>query len=684
MFYKPEEIEAVNIPQIENLFKLDSWLEPYRYEIKRRYKCYLDHLNWINSVGGMDQFTQGYKEFGINVRPDGTIYCKEWAPSAKEVYLRGDFNEWKEFTHAFKNVGYGKWELVLPSNLGAPAIPHLSVVKLLIVTHDGRRLDRLSPWAPYVVCLNENKIYDQVMYNPPQRYQMKYPHPPRPKSLRIYECHVGISSTEPKVASYTHFKDNVLPRIKDLGYNSIQLMAIMEHVYYASFGYQVTNFFAASSRYGTPDELKAMIDEAHRLGITVLLDVVHSHASKNTNDGLNQFDGTDACYFHDRGRGVHELWDSRLFNYTELEVLRFLLSNLRWWIDEYGFDGFRFDGVMSMLYHHHGLMTSFSGHYGEYFGLSVDTESLTYLMLANNFLHEKYPFMITIAEEVSGMPTLCRPVAEGGGGFDYRLAMAIPDKWIELLKKFRDDDWNMSNLVHALTNRRYGEANIAYAECHDQALVGDKTISFWLMDKEMYWHMSCASPPNLIIDRGIALHKMIRFITHTLGGEGYLNFMGNEFGHPEWLDFPRAGNNSSYHYARRQWNLVDDPSLRYKFLNNWDRAMNHLEEKYGWLHSPQAYVSRKHDGDKVIAFERAGVLFVFNFHPTQSFTGYKIGVDTPGSYRNVLDSDREEFGGFSRLDPKTEYLTCSEPWDGRRNCVFLYLPSRTCMALAWE
>lgn len=683
MFYKPEEIEAVVVPDLKNLLQLDPWLEPYRYEIKRRYKCFLDHLKWINDVCGIEEFTQGFKEFGIHVQNDGSIFCKEWAPGAKELYLRGDFNDWQEFTHPFKNVGFGKWELTIPPQSGAPIIKHLSKIKLLIVAQDGRRLDRLSPWASYVKCVGQNIIYDQLLYNPPEKYSLKYAHPPRPKSLRIYESHVGISSTEQKVASYTHFKDNVLPRIKDLGYNAVQLMAVMEHAYYASFGYQVTSFFAASSRYGTPDELRALVDEAHRLGLTVLLDIVHSHASKNTNDGLNQFDGTNACYFHDHGRGVHELWDSRLFNYTELEVLRFLMSNLRWWIDEYGFDGFRFDGVMSMLYHHHGLMTNFSGHYAEYFGLSVDTESLTYLMLANHFLHQKYPFMITIAEEVSGMPTLCRPVSEGGGGFDYRLAMAIPDLWIKLLKNSRDDDWKMGDVVHALTNRRYGEANIAYAECHDQSLVGDKTISFWLMDKEMYDHMSVLSPPNLIIDRGIALHKLIRFITHALGGEGYLNFMGNEFGHPEWLDFPRAGNNSSYHYARRQWNLVDDPTLRYKFLNNWDRAMQHLEERYGWLAAPQAYVSRKHEGDKVIAFERAGLVFAFNFHPTQSFTDYKIGVDTPGRYHIVLDSDREEFGGFNRLDSSVEVFTYSEPWDGRSNSVYLYLPCRTCQVLAW-
>ncbi|VDM16166.1 unnamed protein product [Hydatigera taeniaeformis] len=684
MFYTSEEVNAVKIPNGEHLFELDPWLEPYRYEIKRRYKCFEDYYKWIDSVGGMELFTQGYKEFGIHSDPDGTIKCREWAPGAKALYLRGDFNNWNEFEYPFEKLEFGKWQLVIPptSGDGKPVIPHLSKVKLLVIGPDGAKHDRLSPWASYVKNFDKNIIYDQVFYNPPSRYEFKNPHPPRPRALRIYETHVGIATSELKVGSYLEFKDKVLPRIVDLGYNCIQLMAVMEHVYYASFGYQVTNFFAASSRYGTPDELRELVDECHRQGIIVFLDVVHSHASKNTADGLNQFDGTDSCYFHDHGRGVHQLWDSRLFNYTELEVLRFLLSNLRWWIEEYGFDGFRFDGVMSMIYHHHGLNTDFSGSYGDYFGLSVDTESWTYLMLANSFLHKKYPFAITIAEEVSGMPTLCRPVDEGGAGFDYRLAMAIPDLWIAFLKKRSDEDWDMGKIVHSLTNRRWGEANIAYAECHDQALVGDKTISFWLMDKEMYTHMSTLSDPSLIIDRGIALHKMIRFITHSLGGEGYLNFMGNEFGHPEWLDFPRQGNNSSYHYARRQWHLVDDPLLKYKFLNNWDRAMQHSEEKYHWLSAPQAYVSRKHEDDKVIVFERAGVLFVFNFHPQKSFTNYRIGVDIPGSYKIILDSDRAEFGGFNRVDDSIAMPTTEEGWDNRRCSMYVYIPSRVCMALA--
>nr|KAG5695432.1 hypothetical protein BaRGS_033557 [Batillaria attramentaria] len=465
---------------------------------------------------------------------------------------------------------------------------------LVMVTPQGNQ-ERICPWARYVTRPKDVPIFEQVLWDPPkdQVYTFKHPHPKRPPALKIYESHVGIASWEGKVATYKEFTQNVLPRIVDL----------------VAMGLLKTSRSWWTRRTAN--------------GITVLLDVVHSHASKNVVDGLNQFDGTNSCYFHDGGRGNHDLWDSRLFNYTEWEVLRFLLSNLRMWIEEYHFDGsFRFDG---------GMVSQDT--YDEYFGLNTDTESFNYLQLANYMLHTLYPdFLITVSEDVSGMPTLGRPVQEGGGGFDYRLAMGVPDMWIKLLKKVKDEDWNMDNIAHTLTNRRWSEPCIAYAESHDQALVGDKTIAFWLMDKEMYSHMSLVSGPSLIIDRGIALHKMIRLITIGIGGEGYLNFIGNEFGHPEWLDFPRIGNNESYHYARRQWNLVDDPNLKYKFLNNFDRDMIHLESKYKWLSHHQNFISLKHQDDKVLVFDRADVLvFIFNFHATKSFTDYKIGVNTPGT-----------------------------------------------------
>lgn len=670
----------VVVPCIDNLLKHDPYLKNHENEIRRRYKCFKDQLLKIESSEGLLDFCKSYERYGIHCLPDNSVHILEWAPGAESVFLRGDFNGWERLTHPFKKLPFGKWELTLPpSDDGSCQLKHLDRVKIVVLKKStGELCDRNSPWAPYVTREPTNTLYSQRIWNPPEaeRYKFKHPKVAPPKSLRIYECHIGIASEDYWVANYKNFMDNVLPRIKHQGYNAIQIMAVMEHAYYASFGYQVTAFFAASSRYGTPDELKALVDRAHELGIYVLLDVVHSHASKNTMDGLNEFDGTTSCFFHDGGRGTHCLWDSRLFDYTQMETLRLLLSNCHWYLEEYQFDGFRFDGVTSMLYHSHGMGHGFSGDYNEYFGLNVDTESLVYLMLANHVIHTFHPNAITIAEDVSGMPALCRPVDEGGGGFDYRLGMAIPDLWIKLLKEIKDEDWNMGHIVHTMTNRRWQEKTVAYAESHDQALVGDKTLAFWLMDKEMYTNMSVLTELTPVIDRGIALHKIIRMLTHSLGGEAWLNFIGNEFGHPEWLDFPRKGNNESYHHARRQWHLVEDPLLRYKFLNNFDRALNAADEKYHWLPADPAYVSWKHEDDKVVAYERAGLLFVLNFHPFKSFSDYRVGLDTPGKYKVVLDSDAEEFGGHKRIDRTVDHFTLNEPYAGRRHSIKAYIPSR--------
>ncbi|KZT58829.1 glycoside hydrolase family 13 protein [Calocera cornea HHB12733] len=665
------------------LLQLDPWLGPDMPNITKRYEHFLKWKSTIQDTEhGYDQFSQGWHKFGLNLNKDGSITYREWAPSAKEASLIGEFNNWDRNSHKMVRDMFGVWSITLPPVNGGPAIPHDSKIKISMVSPSGERIDRLPAWITRVTQdLSVSPAYDARFWNPSQKYTFKHPRPPKPTDMRIYEAHVGISTSEPKVGTYKEFEVGVLPRIRDLGYNTIQLMAIQEHPYYASFGYQVTSLFAASSRYGTPEDLKSVIDTAHSMGLTVLLDVVHSHASKNVLDGLNEFDGTDHQYFHAGPKGRHELWDSRLYNYGSHEVLRFLMSNLRFYMDEYMFDGFRFDGVTSMMYTHHGMGTGFSGGYHEYFGPDVDEEAVVYLMLANDMLHSIYPNVTTIAEDVSGMPTLCLSTNIGGIGFDYRLSMAIPDMWIKLLKEKQDDEWDMGNIVHTLVNRRHGEKSVAYAESHDQALVGDKTLAFWLMDKEMYTNMSDLSPMTPVIERGLSLHKIIRMIVHALGGEAYLNFEGNEFGHPEWLDFPRAGNNNSFHYARRQWNVVDDVLLRYKYLNEFDKAMNWLEEKYHWLSSPQAYVSLKHEVDKVIVFERAGLLWIFNFHPTQSFADYRVGVDTPGKYKVILSSDEKKFGGFDRIDVNGEYFTTPMSWNNRANWVQVYVPLRTCLVL---
>ncbi|KIM23725.1 glycoside hydrolase family 13 protein [Serendipita vermifera MAFF 305830] len=675
------------------VLKLDGYLKPNIPAIATRYRQMRDWQTKIeNTEGGLEKFSRGYERFGLNVGPNNEITYREWAPNAIKASLIGDFNDWSRDSHPMTKNNFGVWEIVIPpGSNGQAAIPHDSKIKISMVIPSGERIERLPAWITRVTQdLSVSPIYDARFWNPPEaeRYKWKHPRPTKPRAIKVYECHVGISTTEMRVGTYKEFTRDVLKRIKDLGYNTIQLMGIMEHAYYASFGYLVTSFFAASSRYGTPEELKELVDTAHGMGLTVLLDVVHSHACKNVLDGINMYDGTDHLYFHEGSKGNHELWDSRLFNYGSHEVVRFLLSNLRWWIEEYHFDGFRFDGVTSMMYLHHGIGTGFSGGYHEYFGDAVDTEAVGYLMLANSMLRQLYPDeggqgIITIAEDVSGMPLLCITTDIGGMGFDYRLAMAVPDMWIKLLKEKKDEEWDFGNICHTLENRRYGEKSIAYAESHDQALVGDKTIAFWLMDKEMYTNMSDLTERTPIIDRGLALHKMIRLITSGLGGEGYLNFEGNEFGHPEWLDFPREGNGDSFKYARRQWNIVDDPMLRYKYLNEFDKGMNWLEDKYHWLSAAPGYVSLKHEGDKIVAFERGGLVFIFNFHPDKSFTDYRIGVDVPGDYRIILSSDAKEYGGWERVDvSKSQFLTTPESWANRGNYIQVYIPTRTALVLA--
>lgn len=677
---------ADQLPDLEEYLREDSYVSPFADDIRRRYKVFERRLaELVEAEGSIDGLTRGYLAFGVQREADGSTVFREWAPGARALYLAGDFNNWNTTSHPYTKKDYGKWELTLPPQSDqSPAVEHLSKLKLVVLTSEGEELFRISPWAKYVTKTPDSNTYDWVHWDPPQPFMHQHPNPKRPRSLRIYEAHVGVASPEPKIATYENFTTNVLPLIKDLGYNCLQLMAVMEHAYYASFGYQVTNFYAASSRFGTPEDLKKLIDAAHSLGIVVLLDVVHSHASSNTADGLNRFDGTDSCFFHAGSRGEHAQWGSRLFNYSSWEVARFLLSNLRWWMEEYRFDGFRFDGVTSMLYHHHGIGMSFSGGYAEYFGMQMDEDAIVHLMISNHLLHRLYPESITVAEDVSGMPGICKPVEKGGLGFDYRLAMAVPDKWIQILKEMKDEDWNMGNIVHTLTNRRRGDASICYSESHDQALVGDKSLAFWLMDKEMYTNMSSLTPMTPVIDRGLQLHKMIRLITHSMGGEGYLNFMGNEFGHPEWLDFPRKGNQESYHYARRQYDLLEVEHLRYKQLYAFDRDMNLTESWHGWLAAPPAIVTTVDEKDKVIAFERANVVFVFNFHPSHSYTNYRIAVGPPGKYRIKLDSDALQYGGHGRLDLNSEIFSEPMSFRDKPHSMKVYIPCRTALVLAIE
>ena len=590
---------------------------------------------------------------------------REWAPNATAIFLLCDSNDWQKNNHySFTKLNDQDWELRLPSNI----LRHEMLYKLL-VEWEGGSGERIPSHTTRAVQDDYTKVFSAQVWCPDHPYHWQHPRPKAAPHPLIYEAHIGMSTEHQRVSTFIEFRLYVLPRIAALGYNTIQLMAIQEHPYYGSFGYQVANFFAVSSRFGTPEELKELIDAAHGLGIRVLLDIVHSHSVSNEAEGLSRFDGTDYLYFHRGERGKHPAWDSRCFDYGKPQVLNFLLSNCKYWLEEFRFDGFRFDGVTSMIYYDHGLGKAFTD-YSFYYDGNEDDDALVYLTMANQLIHELYPEALTIAEEMSGLPGLASPISEQGMGFDYKLSMGIPDYWIKLLKEVPDEQWHVGDIYYELTNKRAEERTISYAESHDQALVGDKTIFFRLTDKEVYTGMSVFDH-NLVIDRAMALHKMIRLITLATAGGGYLAFMGNEWGHPEWIDFPRQGNNWSYAHARRLWSLVDNPDLKFKYLNAFDSAMLHFATKSNLLDRKPRVLVRDIER-QLLVFERSGYLFVFSFNPTTSYTDYQFDVPA-GKYITVLNTDNLTFGGDNRIDESVEHFT---QYTGKENLLSLYIPAR--------
>ena len=661
-----------------NLIKNDPWLEPFADAINGRHQHAIDKENELTGGGKktLADFATGHLYFGLHRTKDGWIF-REWAPNATQIFLIGDFNEWKEVKkYAMKPKANGNWEIKLP----ADALHHGDLYKLKVYWEGGCG-ERIPAWATRVVQDDQTKIFSAQVWAPEKPYKMKKRvFKPSTDPLLIYECHVGMAQDAEKVGTYREFQENVLPRVANDGYNCIQIMAIQEHPYYGSFGYHVSSFFAPSSRFGTPDELKELIDTAHKMGIAVIMDIVHSHAVKNEVEGLGNFAGDPNQYFYPGDRHEHPAWDSLCFDYGKNEVLHFLLSNCKYWLEEFHFDGFRFDGVTSMLYYSHGLGEAFCN-YNDYFNGHQDDNAICYLTLANRLIHQVKPTAITIAEEVSGMPGLAAKFEDGGYGFDYRMAMNIPDYWIKTIKEKIDEDWKPSSMFWEVTNRRADEKTISYAESHDQALVGDKTIIFRLIDADMYWHFQ-KGDENYMVHRGIALHKMIRLLTASTINGGYLNFMGNEFGHPEWIDFPREGNGWSYKYARRQWDLVDNKNLDYHYLGDFDRAMLEVIKSVRKFQKTPVQEIWHNDGDQVLAYMRKDLVFVFNFNPKQSFTDYGFLVPE-GAYGIILDSDNPAYGGNGLNDDTITHFTMPDPLykKDKKGWMKLYLPARTALVL---
>ncbi|MFI3267236.1 MAG: alpha amylase C-terminal domain-containing protein [Rikenellaceae bacterium] len=665
------------LPIISN----DGWLEPVADIVTRRHTDFVNRLQEIeNNCGSLSEYANSYLYFGLhyNKRRKGWIF-REWLPNAKDVYICGDFNNWQHTSLRLTRIENGVWEIFLPDKSTGANLTHKSLYKIVVHSDNGFQ-ERIPSHARYLHENLETHNYSACVWNPEEPFKWT---DGRFKASKIgapiiYEAHVGMAQEQDRIGSYKKFTRDIIPRVKELGYNTIQLMAIAEHPYYGSFGYHVSNFFAPSCRYGTPDELKELVNTAHKNGIAVVMDIVHSHFVKNTNEGLNELDGTN-LYARDGAAGDQPYWDSKNFNYSRPEVEHFLLSNIKYWMNEFHFDGFRFDGVTSMLYKHFGY-TDF-GSYDSFFGDQVNDDAILYLTLASKLVHDLKDGAITIAEDVSGMPGMTVPVENGGMGLDYRLGMNIPDYWIDIIENTKDEDWDIWEMWEQMSNRLPWIKTIAYAESHDQSMVGDKTIAFRLMDKEMYYHM-CCDHKNVIIDRGIALHKLIRLFTISTGGHGYLNFFGNEFGHPEWVDFPREGNGFSYEMARRQWSLASNGFLRYKFLQKFDIDMLKLVKDYNVLDQEYGNILNMDVTNKTMVYTKSDLVFIINWSPSHSIADYKIPVPEPGVYQLVMSTDDVEYGGFGRTARKSRYFTVQEK--DERHYLRIYNTNRSAIVLKKE
>ena len=650
------------------VLRYDRALLPYERYINEQMQRCRRVREQLTGGRSLSDFANAHEYYGFHHTQDGWVY-REWAPAADALYLMGDFNGWNRTEYPMTRVDRENWELKLPEE----ALHDGSRVRTAVRNGD-RLTDHIPLYARRVIQHPDSRDWLCEVWDPVEPYPWTDDGFTPEKPLFIYEAHVGMATEEYRIGTYREFADLVLSRVQALGYNTVQLMAILEHPYYGSFGYQVSSFFAASSKFGTPEDLKYLVDRAHSMGIAVLLDLVHSHAVKNTVEGINAFDGTEYQFFHDGPQGNHPAWDTKCFDYGKPQVLHFLLSNLKFWLTEFHLDGFRFDGVTSMLYQDHALGSAFNN-LRMYFSANTDTEAITYLQLANLLIREVRPNAVTVAEDMSGMPGMCVTVEEGGIGFDYRLGMGLPDLWIRLIKEQRDEDWNLDRIWNELTVRM--APTVAYVESHDQALVGDQTVIFRLAGAHMYTDMDRACH-NLVIDRAIALHKMLRLLTVSAGGNGYLNFMGNEFGHPEWIDFPREGNGWSYHYCRRQWSLVSNGYLKYGLLNDFDRDMIHLMRGNRVLDDPGQRRLLIHQQDHMLAYARGGLVFIFNFDPKNAHADYIIPVAEGCDHEMVLSTDDPEYGGFGNIAHGL-YSACVP---GRQDpAVRVCLPPRTAVVL---
>ena len=582
-------------------------------------------------------------------------YFAVWAPNAQYVAVIGNFNGWNRGSH---QLNY-RWDA---SGIWEGWIPDVGVgetYKYFIKGPQGQDLEKSDPFAlrwelpPHTASIIADTFYE---WQDQDWMANRYKHTALDKPYSVYEMHIGSWARSPEspdeFLSYRQLAEKLVPYVVEMGFTHVEFMPIMEHPYYPSWGYQITGFFAASCRYGSPQDLMYLVEQFHANGIAVILDWVPSHFPGDAH-GLYNFDGTHLYEHEDVRKGFHPDWKSYIFNYGRNEVRAFLISNAMFWLERYHIDGLRVDAVASMLY------LDYSRNHGEWepnvFGGNENLEAISFLQEFNTTIYSNFPDVQTIAEESTSFAGVSRPVYTGGLGFGMKWMMG----WMhDTLDYFEHDPIHRQyhqgqltfSMVYAFTE------NFMLPFSHDEVVYGKKSMLNKMPGDD--WQKFA----NL---------RLLYTFMYTHPGTKLL-FMGAEFGQVEEWNYKQS----------LDWHLLEHTS--HQGIKETVKAINHLyksepalyEKAFDW--TGFEWIDASNLADSVIVYMRKGIntandlIVVLNMTPVLH-QEYRIGVPSAGEWQEIFNSDKHQYwgGGNTNHHP---IATETQPWHGRENSLRLTVP----------